>query len=75
MRPKNDHYEEIQQALRETLPAVETELQRDLWPAMLQRIQEQPAHSVPWYDWALAAAVLALAAFFPKVALLFAFHL
>lgn len=75
MRPENEKYEEIQEALQEALPRVETELGRDLWPAMLRRIEEQAGRSVPWYDWALAAALLALAASFPKIALLFAFHL
>jgi hypothetical protein len=42
---------------------------------MLRRMQEQPASGVPWYDWALAAGVLGMAVLFPKVALIFAYHL
>lgn len=75
MKPKNQDHEEIQKALRAVFPAVDTELRRDLWPAMLRRIEEQPAHAVPWYDWALAAGVLTIAVFFPKIALLFAYHI
>jgi hypothetical protein len=64
--------------MRETLkiafPAVEQELQRDLWLLMLDRI-ERTNPRVPWFDWALAAGLLAMAAFFPKIALLFAYHL
>jgi len=33
------------------------ELKRDLWPEMLHRLEE-PAMRVPWWDWALAAALL-----------------
>jgi hypothetical protein len=53
--------EEIKKLLKETLkPVHDTELQRDLWPAMLQRLAERPVR-VPWWDWALlAAAGLAL---------------
>jgi hypothetical protein len=67
--------EEVRAALQRAFPAPETELRRDLWPAMLRRMQEQPASGVPWYDWALAAGVLGMAVLFPKVALIFAYHL
>jgi hypothetical protein len=70
-----DREEEVRAALQKTFPAAEAELGRDLWPAMLRRMQEQPAPGVPWYDWALAASLLAMAIFFPKIALLFAYHL
>ncbi len=33
------------------------ELRRDLWPEMLRRMERQPIR-VPWWDWALAAALL-----------------
>jgi hypothetical protein len=75
MKPENRDYEEVQRALKDARPPVDAELRHDLWPAMLRRIQEQPAPSVPWYDWALAAGVLATIVVFPKAALLFAYHL
>jgi len=33
------------------------ELKHDLWPEMLRRI-ERPSIRIPWWDWALAAALL-----------------
>jgi hypothetical protein len=41
---------------------------------MLRRM-EQPRRGVPWFDWALAGAVTAAFVFFPKLALLLAYHL
>lgn len=47
--------EELKKLLKETLPPVrESELRRDLWPEMLQRLAE-PAACVPWWDWVLLA--------------------
>jgi len=66
--------EKIREALKLAFPPVDHELQRDLWPLMLRRM-ETPARIVPWYDWALAGAVTALFVFVPKLALLLAYHL
>ena len=64
----------MREALKLAFPAVDQELQRDLWPLMLRRLE--PGRSgVPWYDWVLAGVVVAMAAFFPKMLLLFAYHL
>jgi hypothetical protein len=41
------------------------ELKRDLWPEMLRRLEQPPAR-VPWWDWALAAALLLCLLLFPK---------
>jgi len=41
------------------------ELRRDLWPDMLRRL-ERPPLRVPWWDWALAAALLLCLLLFPK---------
>ncbi len=48
----------IRGLLKQSLAPASHELQRDLWPQMLRRLDEQP-QSVPWFDWALLAAVLA----------------
>jgi hypothetical protein len=62
------------EALKLAFPAVEQELQGDLWPLMLRRMEQR--HSViPWYDWVLAGAVTVAFGFFPKLALLLAYHL
>ena len=71
--------ERIGAALKQSLPAVNTELGRDLWPAVRRRLDQQPApalwSAVPWYDWALMAASTAVFAFFPQLTLMLAFHL
>jgi len=61
--------------LKKAFPVVDTELRRDLWPEMLRRLETSPV-KVPWYDWALAAGVVASGLLFPAFALfLFAYHL
>lgn len=57
--------------LRSALPLFEdnAELDRDLWPAMLHRMENprvQRVSVVPWFDWALAGGLLAFAAFAPR---------
>jgi hypothetical protein len=71
---KNNDLEEIRAALQEAFPPVNTELRRDLWPAMLRRL-DAPAREVPWYDWALAGGLAGATIFFPRLILLFAYHL
>ncbi len=59
--------QELQAVLKREFPPFETaELQRDLWPQMLRRLDAQPPR-VPWFDWALAAAVAAMLLLFPSV--------
>ena len=59
--------QELQAVLKREFPPFETaELQRDLWPEMLRRLDAQPPR-VPWFDWALAAAVAAMLLLFPGV--------
>ena len=75
----NEHDQKrIEQLLKKSLPPVSVqvgaELRRDLWPAMLQRIEARPAF-VPWFDWALLAAVAAWCAFFPGAIPVLLYHL
>jgi hypothetical protein len=64
---------ERDEALKELLkraaggPA-DRELKRDLWPEMLRRL-ERPPIRVPWWDWALAAALLLCLLLFPETIL------
>jgi len=64
--------------LKNSLPPmsgrVGVELQRDLWPAMLKRLEASPT-AVPWFDWALLAAVAACLAFFPEAIPVLLYHL
>jgi hypothetical protein len=55
-------------------PARDTGLRRDLWPAMLQRLDERPIR-VPWWDWALLAGAIALFCMFPGTIPALLYHL
>ncbi len=54
----NERDEALKELLKQAAggPA-ERELKRDLWPEMLRRLERPPVR-VPWWDWALAAALL-----------------
>ncbi len=68
----------IEQLLKNSLKPISTrvgaELQRDLWPAMLKRLEALPT-PVPWFDWALLAAVAAWLVFFPGAIPVLLYHL
>jgi hypothetical protein len=70
--------ERIEQLLKKSLPPISArvgaELRPDLWPAMLQRLAAPPT-AVPWFDWALLAAVAAWLAFFPGAIPVLFYHL
>ena len=72
----NSHDDEkIRKLLRETFPPTEDAgPSGDLWPRVLRRLDEAPAR-VPWYDWALAALVLAWALLFPGTLPVLLYHL
>lgn len=55
-------------------PVQHAELQRDLWPQMLRRLDEQPLR-VPWFDWALAAVLAASLLLFPGAIPALLYHL
>ena len=60
------HDKELRALLQREFPSLQNaELQRDLWPQMLRRLDAQPAR-IPWFDWALAAAVTAALLLFPN---------
>jgi hypothetical protein len=75
----NEHDQKrIEQLLKKLLPPISArvgaELPRDLWPAMLKRLAARPA-PVPWFDWALLAAVTAWLVFFPGAIPVLIYHL
>lgn len=58
----------MRQLLQQALPPVgDAEPACDLWPAMLHRLNDEPA--VPlhwiWFDWVLAGGLVAFIAFVP----------
>jgi hypothetical protein len=61
----------IKNLLRQALPPIEAKTQpvRDLWPAMLRRLDAQsttqPRSRWVWFDWALAAGLVVIAVSFP----------
>jgi hypothetical protein len=64
---------QIREALQQSFPSVNPELTRDLWPAVLQKLDTRIR--VPWYDWALMAVTAAMLVLFPQVLFVFAYHL
>jgi hypothetical protein len=70
--------ERVKQLFKKTMQPITgqvgAELRRDLWPAMLKRLEARPAR-VPWFDWALLAAVTALLVFFPGAIPVLLYHL
>jgi hypothetical protein len=85
----NAHDEDrIKKLLRQALPPVDSgaEPTHDLWPAVLRRLDASPGAlsgsqprsvpgSIPWFDWALIAGLLAFAAFFPATIPVFLYYL
>ena len=71
-------HDRVEQLLKQALPPTSThpraELQRDLWPAMRHRL-EQHSFAVPWFDWALFAAVVVWLALFPRAIPVLLYHL
>ena len=65
---------EIREALKQSFPPVNAELRRDLWPDVLRKLDLHPV-SVPWYDWALVGLSALMFLAFPRLVLVFAYHL
>jgi hypothetical protein len=65
---------QIGDALKRSFPPVHTELGRDLWPQVLRKLDDRPVR-VPWYDWALVALSTAMFLAFPRLILVFVYHL
>ena len=65
---------QIRDALKRSFPPVNTELRRDLWPDILRKLDARPV-GVPWYDWVLAGLSALMIVFFPRLVLVFAYHL
>lgn len=71
----NQEDERTQKLLKQALPAVREELREDLWPKMLDRLARPPVAAVPWFDWALIAAVVLLLVLAPRSIPLLLYHL
>jgi hypothetical protein len=71
-----DEQNRMKKLLQQALPPVtgDAEPARDLWPAVLRRLDENAA-SLPWFDLALAGGLVALIAFFPAAIPVFLYYL
>ena len=73
MNERNDN--DLKELLRQSVaPLKHSELRRDLWPEMLQKLSHQHVR-VPWFDWALAAILAALLLLFPGTIPALLYHL
>ncbi len=78
----------VAEQLKQSLKPMNCDLDRDLWPRMLRRIDVgaddrqwlavlfSPAalSSVPWFDWALLAVLVASVCVFPKSIPIWLYH-
>jgi hypothetical protein len=80
----NAHDEDrIKQLLRQALPPADpaAEPARDLWPAVLLRLDAQSAAAASgslrqnWFDWALLAALIVFSVSFPYTIPVFLYYL
>ncbi len=69
-----DNDRRIRDALKQSFPPVNSELRRDLWPDVLRKLDARQV-GVPWYDWALFGLSSVMLLAFPRLVLLFAYHL
>ncbi len=66
----------VKDLLKRALPAADTELGRDLWPRMLQLLDERvQEREIPWFDWALLAILVICILAFPESVLVLLYHL
>ncbi len=70
------HQRDIRELLKQAMPPTNGDLERDLWPQVLCRMNSQPLQTtVPWFDWALAACLVGVACAFPGLIPLLLYHL
>ena len=65
---------EIREALKQSFPPMNSQLHRDLWPAVLRKLEANYIR-VPWYDWALIGLSAGVLLFFPRLIFVLAYHL
>jgi hypothetical protein len=83
-----DEQKKVADLVKQSLPPMNHELTRDLWPQMLLRLEESsrdrpwyavllsPAAlaSVPWFDWALLAVLIIGICAFPRSIPIWLYH-
>jgi len=75
-KPEN-HYDDVRAIVKKTFqPVAGGEPPRDLWPAILRKLDAHALRRrVPWYDWALLGALAGTLAIFPDLILVVMYHL
>jgi len=68
------HDQGIEDLLKKTFARVNHDLEHDLWPRMLRRLDERSA-AVPWFDWALLALLALWLCFWPGAIPVLLYHL
>jgi len=82
-------HENLRDLLKKSLTPMNPEPARDLWPRMLQRFEERSSGSpwfavlfsstalsaVPWFDWALLAALVLGVCIFPSSIPIWLYHM
>ena len=75
-RPDGENEKELKMLLQQEFPPCKNaELRRDLWPEMLRRLDAQKPMRMPWFDWALVAAVATALLLFPGTIPALLYHL
>lgn len=73
MNEMND--EKLREMLKRTMPKMaDAELEGDLWPRMLRKLDQRPA-GVFWLDWLLAALLAVWCLIFPSAIPGLVYHL
>lgn len=65
MTHEDEHVESAKKLLKSAFPRADRRPRRELWPEMLNRLQEAPLR-LPWYDWALIALLACWALALPQ---------
>ncbi len=60
--------QQLARVLKSAISSVNPILPRDLWPAMLQRMQRDESR-MRWYDWALIAGLFGWGVLYPQAIL------
>jgi len=57
---------QISELLKQQVPPLRGELERDLWPRMLSRLQERTFPKIEWLDWVLLSLLTLLLLTIPE---------
>jgi hypothetical protein len=65
---------ELRRYLKKNVPAADLELRRDLWTAVVRRMETYERH-MPWFDWVLLGAATACLISLPQMIPMLLYHL